>query len=857
MATFRNAVSILNEHPGLIFCHNEAVLYQWVERFDPALFKDIQRFVRAGRWAVSGGWFLQPDLNLPGTESLLRQIAEGRRYFAEKFAARPRVAYNFDSFGHGGGLPQILRLAGYEMYIHMRPQAHELALPADLYRWRGADGTEIPAYRISVGLYHTERDNIEERLASGVALALKLGRDVPVFWGLGNHGGGATRADLRRIDAFIKKESRARIIYSTPDMYFDAVREAAKSAPVYEGELQRCFTGCYTSLSRLKRQAVRSLRGLVQSEALASAAWWLTGWSFPEGELREAWRGHLFNDFHDLITGSCVEPAEKDALALYGKAEDIARGLRLGAAAALNGGDAKSPPLPLTVANANPSLRSVPVVVECMADYRPFWKGKWHLRLFRPDGAEVPCQEEQPEALLAFNDWRRRISFIDDLPGVGVARYELRAFEGPAKALRRKGEPLRGTSSDGRRLPEARVTVFRLTHRISRTAGFVESIKTGDGAECLAGPLFEPLVIEDPGDSWGTDLWEYRKTAGLFKSEGAPRVIETGPVRTITQSVFSFKKSRIVMDIHSYPQWPVVEFCLRVTWNEERRRLKLRVPTGFDGASVVGEIPGGAIPQPADSGEHVHGRWLVIEGRVRGRRAALGIASGGQHGLDFRDSEVRLSVLRSAAYCHERGFDLEADGARPSTGIHPTGPFPRSWKFSDIGVHEVCLLVTAGDPRTVRMMLPGLADYLAAPPAPYAHLPIGLRANSTALLSLGPANIRLLACKRSWNRKALVVRLQEAIGKKTRAQLKIALPDLGKSGDQANPELIAGASGGRSGAREAKGGEKRGHVPSEERRGHVPEVHVPLSFRPFEIKTVRVERDGRSSEVRMIEEDRA
>ena len=117
------------------------------------------------------------------------------------------------------------------MYIHMRPQAGELALPADLYRWRGVDGTTIPAYRIAVGLYHTEHDNIEERLRAGVALALELGRDVPVFWGLGNHGGGATRRDLAAIDAFIARETRVRIVHSTPDRFYEAVRDAAAVAP--------------------------------------------------------------------------------------------------------------------------------------------------------------------------------------------------------------------------------------------------------------------------------------------------------------------------------------------------------------------------------------------------------------------------------------------------------------------------------------------------------------------------------------------------------------------------------------------------------------------------------------------------
>jgi alpha-mannosidase len=827
LATFRNAVDILGEHPGLIFCHNEAVLYQWVERLDPALFADIQRLVRAGRWAVAGGWLIQPDTNLPGTESLVRHIAEGRRYFREKFGAAPRVACNFDSFGHSAGLPQLLRLAGYGLYIHMRPQAHELDLPADLYRWRGADGTVIPAYRISVGLYHTERDNIEERLHAGVALALELGRDVPVFWGLGNHGGGATRRDLQAIDNFVKRESRVRVVHSTPDAFFDAVRAAAGKAPVFDGDLQRCFTGCYTSLSRLKRRAGRSLGGLVQSEALAAAAWWLGGAEYPAGELGEAWRLHLFNDFHDVLTGSCVEPAEADALDQYGRAEDIARGVRLGAAASLNRGGAPSPPLPVTVANANPSLARAPVEFECMADYRPFWKGEWHLRLFRPDGGEVRCQEEQPEALLPFNGWRRRLSFVDALPGVGLSRYEVRAFEGPAPDKRGH-------------VPSVHVPVFH----ISRATGLVDSLRTPSGRECLAGPLFEPLVVDDPGDSWGTECRSYRKVVGRFRPEGTPRVLVSGPVRTIVQTVLTYGKSRLVMDIHSYADWPALEFRLRVAWNEERRRLKLRVPTALAGASVLCEVPAGAVARPADGDEHVHGRWLLVGGRLKGGDTALGIVNNGQPGFDVKNSEVRLSVLRSAAYCHERGFALDRAAAalgrtakRKEEGTRTLGTCPPKWKFSDIGIHEVRLLVIAGDPGPVGDLLPSLADHLAAPPATYAHLPFGTAGNTASLLSLAPANIRLLACKRSWDGEALVVRLQEAAGRRTRARLTVAGP----------------------GSNMSEGGHDRGaaegEAAGEAMRGHVPEVHVPLVFKPFEIKTLRIEKDGRHGQVPLIEED--
>jgi alpha-mannosidase len=849
LATFRNAVDILDEHPSLVFCHNEAVLYQWAERLDPALFAAIRRHVEAGRWAVSGGWFIQPDVNLPGTESLVRTIAEGRRYFREKFGAAPRVAYNFDSFGHSGGLPQILRLAGYHMYIHMRPQAGELALPADLYRWRGVEGTTIPAYRIAVGLYHTEHDNIEERLRAGVALALALGRDVPVFWGLGNHGGGATRRDLATIDAFIARETRVRIVHSTPERFYEAVAEAAAVAPIHDGDLQRVFTGCYTSLSRLKRQAVKSLGRLVRTEAAAAAAWWRTEAAFPETELRQAWNLHLFNDFHDTLAGSCIEPAERDALAQYGRAEDLGRNIALESLAALNQGSRNSPSLPVTVFHANPSLRRVPIEFECMADHRPFWKGKWRMRLFRSDGREVPCQEEQPESLLPFNNWRRRISFVDELPGVGVAKYCLKAFE-----IKKEREHV----SEGRVPkpgPDSGILPSRLACRIAPETGLVVALRTGMGKadrELLAGPLFEPLVVEDTADSWGTGRGSYRKIAGRFRPAGRPVTIEQGPVRTVTRSVMFFGGSRVIMDIVSYPSWPVLDLRFRVTWNEERRRLKLRVPTALGPAALFCEVPGGAIYRPADGEEHVHGRWLVIEGRS-GRPApkarsggigpsigeepvAIGIASCGQHGFDMKNGELRLSVLRSSAYCHEKGFDL---GTRPSR----LGTCPQ-WKFADIGVHEFRLLVTAGAPASVRAMMPGLADHLAAPPEAYAHLPYDAE-NATPkeiLLALKPASVRLLACKRSWDGKALIVRLHEAVGKKTKAELDISLPDA----------QVPGQS------------EKQGHVPKEHvptiTRGPglpkraVPPVNVPLSFAPFEIKTLRIEKDGTWREAALVEE---
>jgi alpha-mannosidase len=519
--------------------------------------------------------------------------------------------------------------------------------------------------------------------------------------------------------------------------------------------------------------------------------------------LIEAWRDHLLNDFHDILTGSCSQPAEKDALDLYGKVLETTRRLRLGAASALNRSlpARGSVPLPVTIFNSNPALTEVPVEVECMVDYRPFWKGEWHLRVFGRDGREVLSQEEQPESLLPFN-WRKKVCFVADLPGLGAARFEVKAYPGKA------------------RMPASRAVNSELKYNIDRNRGLIASLHTRNKMPLLSGPLLEPLVIKDEGDSWGTGCWEYREVAGRFRLEpGSLKVIEKGPVRTITESVLTYKKSRIVFQVLGYPSWPVLEFRLRVHWNEERAMLKLAVPTAFRSGTLLCEVPGGAIERPADGQEHVFSRWALIEEERGRRRTALAVIGSGQHGLDFKDGELRISALRSAAYCHERGFKLAESPAR---------------KFMDQGVHEMRLLVTAGEAGQIRRSVALLADWLSSPPYALAHLPFGemIRQEETSrakdggrdekdlerdnpedalgmsLLSLEPGNIRLTACKPSWDGKALILRLHETSGRDTSARLVL----------------------------------------------HQPLRVINFEFKPFEIKTLRIEPSSSWREADLISE---
>ena len=56
ISTFRTAADLCDEFPEFIFCHNEAILYEWVEEYEPALFARIQQTAsREGLTAVPVG----------------------------------------------------------------------------------------------------------------------------------------------------------------------------------------------------------------------------------------------------------------------------------------------------------------------------------------------------------------------------------------------------------------------------------------------------------------------------------------------------------------------------------------------------------------------------------------------------------------------------------------------------------------------------------------------------------------------------------------------------------------------------------------------------------------------------------
>jgi alpha-mannosidase len=246
-ATFRSALDRLRDFPDFVFTCACAAYYQWVEQNEPLMFEEIKQRVAEGRWVIVGGWWIQPDCNLPSGESFARHSLYGQRYFASRFGRMARVGYNVDSFGHHAMLPQLLKLSGMDYYVFMRPQQHEKPLPANLFWWESPDGSRVLTFRLSDAYTVRDASVLAERIAKHASMAEAEGVPYMSFYGVGNHGGGPTIANLHTIHTL--QETHDNWLLSSPNAFFNEIVERELDVPVIRDELQHHAVGCYSTHS--------------------------------------------------------------------------------------------------------------------------------------------------------------------------------------------------------------------------------------------------------------------------------------------------------------------------------------------------------------------------------------------------------------------------------------------------------------------------------------------------------------------------------------------------------------------------------------------------------------------------------
>jgi alpha-mannosidase len=751
-ATFRSALDRLREDPEFVFTSSSAAIYEWVEHNDPAMFAEIRARVAEGRWQIVGGWWIQPDCNLPGGESFARQGLYGQRYFLEKFGVLATVGYNVDSFGHHAMLPQILRLSGMEAYVMMRPEPYEKGLPGRLFWWESDDGAAVLAFRIPYEYCTWGRDL--ERHVRRCAAELKPPFDALMcFYGVGNHGGGPTRENLASIRRMQHDPTLPRLHFSGPNEFFADMRACDLPFPIVHDELQHHASGCYAAHSGIKRWNREGENALLAAEKWSAIAARATGLPYPD--LSRAWKNLLFNQFHDILGGTSIEAAYDDARDLHGETMAIA-GRALNDAVQSLAWKINIPfeegVRPVVVCNPH----AWPVRANLEIEMNGLAEGD---ALLDDEGRRLPLQIVAPGMLIT--GWRRRATFTADLPPLGYRVFRVAHAGSPAAEAATEVLPGELAASETT-LENGR---FRL--QIDPATGFIASLyDKRHGCEVFRGPAAVPAVIHDPSDTWSHGVYQFHDACGAFAARRV-RLVERGPVRATILVESEYGASRLAQRFILYADRELIDVQATVDWREQFKLLKLRFPLNLHFWRATYEIPFGHIERPTNGEEEPGQSWVDLSGESRDTQLPYGMAllNDGKYSFDAHGPVLSMTVLRSPIYAHHL----------------PTEPEPdEPYSFIDQGVQRFCYALLphaggwegAGVPRSA-------AELNQRPVVLNESCHDGPLSQRASYLEAEPANIVVTAVKQAEDGGDLIVRCYETERRETEAIIR--LPQWGRA----------------------------------------------------------------------------
>lgn len=699
-ATFRSALDRMNEDENFVFTCSSAAFYEWVEHNNPQMFEEIKKRVEEGRWEVVGGWWIQPDCNIPSGEAFARQGLYGQRYFKEKLNTLATTGYNVDSFGHNGNLPQILKKSGLDNYVFMRPMPLEKGLPGRTFWWKSMDGSSVMTYRIPYEYCSWGKEL--EKYTQRLKCELQDGEEeLMMFYGVGNHGGGPTIDNIHTIYEMRKEREDVTMDFSTIGEFFEQVEP--DRIPVVSREMGRIFFGCYSSDCEIKTL--------------------------------------LFNQFHDVLAGTSIEPARNRTCMELGGVVAAAEEITEDAVQAIaNRLDTRGDGFPLLLVNpTGTDYRGV-----CGASVYVPRAEKKNTRMRDAAGKEIACAESSydnfaPEA-------RKFLLFEAEIPAYGYVIYRV--------------------ISEGPDLPEEESTltaqedlldngVIRVS--FDRTAGAPTSI-VKEGRELLTGSGSFAVYYDDRG-SWGEHVWE-EKVCGVFHVTGR-KVVEVNQMRAILRFFLEYGKSEMMVDYILEKGSDRLKMRLKLRSAEKQRMITYNLPIAAECPRVFTEtafLAEDKIDCFDSNMEHYHHRFADIT--ESGDGSGVAVLNNCIYGFLQKGAEYRLILLRSSSFARGGRGELEQN---------------LEGRFMNQGCYDYELMLIPHEGQMKKKRLFAEADFL--------HMPVSYMGDSNhvgkewlrcgSILSIDKDNhVHVSSVKTSeYDRGELVVRLFETEGTNSSASV--------------------------------------------------------------------------------------
>lgn len=750
--TIEQNFALFERYPDYVFNFESAVKYAWIKEYYPDKFEKVKRYVREGRWHLSGSSWEAADPLIPSTESLFRNILLGQEFFEREFGTKSTDIMLPDCFGFGYILPTVAAHCGLIGFSTQKLEWRHTAphngkkYPFEYGIWRGIDGSEIIAAPNGGGYGWNPTGDLtcNEELAERSRRAPKIFR----YYGTrssemrADRGGSPLPRTVKTVERALCTDGPIDIISAESDRLMRDLLESGdcEQLPVYDGEMLMDVhgTGCYTSQSAMKRYN-RTNEILAEAAERSSVIAEIRGLlPYPAERLNDAWRKVVLHQFHDDLTGTSISDAyrfswndELLAREIFAETIESACGRIIGEM------DTDFADQAVVLFNYNGTTYNGQVEATVDAGSAKSFEVR------DGNGAKTDCQ-------CRITDGRAKIRFNATIPSMGFAVYRLRRTQTTRRNSKIKIESNSIENS-----------VYRLTLDPS---GDICSLydKRADRELVAEGRFFGlELFEENKSDRW--PAWEILKEVidrKPLKIDGCVRIDihERGPLRSTLKVTRRTGGSTIVqyISLSEGADADRVDIATEIDWNSRRSLLKAAFPTSINAEKARYDLGIGSI----ERGNNNDGQYEVYA----------------QEWVDMTtdDSSYGVAVFSDSKY----GWDKPADGEIRLTLLHtPTadgGWFPQQSEI-DLGVHRFSYSIIGHCGNFRKAEIPRRA-------AEYNRQPIGFlsgrhkgvlgRSYSALALSGGNANLRLL--KKAEDGNGYIVRTYETDGSSANATLRFA-----------------------------------------------------------------------------------
>lgn len=807
--TYETVIKNMGEYPELHYAQSQALTYYWIEKKYPWLFQEIKKAWQQGHWEIVGGMWVEPDCNLISGESWVRQILYGKNYFKEKFGCDVKIGWNVDSFGYNWNMPQFYRKSGIDLFVTQKIWWNDTTVfPYYIFWWEGVDGTRLLSYFPPEG--YTSRVQLDSVANNITKYEATTGyKKSLILYGIGDHGGGPNRETLNRVRDYGQLSIAPDFIHSRSAGFLEKMQsDLGEDIPVWKDELYLEYhRGTYTTQAAVKKGNRRSEEGLSTAEKAASLTAMVgkdaNEYVYPKEKLENTWKQVLTNQFHDILPGSSITPVYRDALEVYQQVEKSQKGVTkkslLHLAKVVDTGFVQNSfkrktTVPVLVFNPLSWVRSDMVEV-----FIPGETGtNWIIvdQAGRVEPAEIEEDQEGEEGGV-------RIVFLaHDVPAIGYKVYAAVKGDG-VQALYSNLEGEGGVIEND---------FFRVV--VNEKSGNIKSIywklkrRELVPVGCEANIL---QVYEDRPQDW--DAWNIGYTGRMWEINQADsvKIVKQTQVRIVLE----VKKSFLGMDkerysptedfpssfftqyITLYKDLPRIDILTEADWWESHMFLKAAFPLDISSEYATYEIPYAAIRRTTRSGT----LWEKARFEVPALRWA-----------DLSDDRIGVSLLNDCKY----GYDIHGNVMKLSLLRAPTWPD----KMADRGKHTFTysLYVHDGnwnDGDTVKQ-----ARQLNSP---LIAVVTGIHKGSLPALysffTVSPGGVILDTVKQAEAGRGFILRLYESLGREEQVMVtcfvspkRVIETNLIEQQLESSTVMMDGKT-------------------------------VQLSFKPFEIKTLKVDFD--------------